>query len=440
MKISVLAENRTSTISLVQRIKKFVLSLNLFYKINSNEIEIQTQRQITRFYLIVYTTILITVYLYSTLSERRIVKTVLSPSLSTYQQLQTIPDLQCSCSRLSIPYSSFFSFVRPTLHEVCSSDFITQNWISFMFTPNIDQYLSDSIVYNKTPYFRLPRYSSADFRSAATFQFQLLADFCQLMNSTISNSIQQLETQYFINNFLLSETNFNNQINSLFDQLKQTIATSFTTDLRLIRSYIHTNTLVSMTSSNWQFVPGDMVEGSMFFLEPVVYDSPTGQCSCGFIPTCVRSAQIGDNFTLPGFLVGCLPLESLLQSTLEFLYNQTLVDFIVNDSNIIFNALMSSSRFQPNATTIEYILSELMVEHWESPVDLLSYQKYYEQCAPLSCVYAYMSQQNMLVTLTSFIAFAGGLSVGLKILMPCLITIIRVIKQKRRERRTSITL
>ena len=119
---------------------------------------------------------------------------------------------------------------------------------------------------------------------------------------------------------------------------------------------------MSVSGSNWQFNPGDTKNYTRIFTKPNFYGTPTANCSCALTPFCVQPAQIGDNLTLPGLMVGCFPVESLLQSTLAVLYDQTMIDLIVNNSNAEFVALREKPRHQLNTSTVESMLSELMVE------------------------------------------------------------------------------
>jgi len=134
----ILLGTRTMSLAFRPRLSKFLFSYNLFFKINSNEEQQQVQRQVTRFYLVALTMTLITVFLLLALPLQRKTVSVSTPSLAVYQNLKSITNLQCSCSRLAIPYSSFLSLKMPSFYQVCSSDFVSKKWISRMFSPDID--------------------------------------------------------------------------------------------------------------------------------------------------------------------------------------------------------------------------------------------------------------------------------------------------------------
>ncbi|UJR11885.1 hypothetical protein I4U23_016064 [Adineta vaga] len=266
-----------------------------------------------------------------------------------------------------------------------------------MFTPNINQYFNDTI-YRGSPYYNLRQYPATDYRSIATYHFQILAAFCYLSNSTIVAALKQLKTQNFVNSFLLAPHDFDMQITLLTDQLILTVSNAFIQSLRLIQIAMHTNALFTITTSNWQFYPSDLKPFLTVRTQPVIYNKSTSSCSCALTPLCVQSATM-DNVTLPGLMVGCFPLESLLQSTLELLYNRTLVNFLSKNINETFNALDESliSQYKPTITTVESILSQLMVEQWESVINETSYAMYYAQCSPSSCAFTYIKRQNLIV-------------------------------------------
>jgi hypothetical protein len=102
-------------------------------------------------------------------------------------------------------------------------------------------------------------------------------------------------------------------------------------------------------------------------------------------------------------MIGCYPLEALLQSTLQCFYDQQCID-----SDGIFQALNSSfisNHFNLNLT-IETILQELMVEIYSIDV---SYDKYFYECAASSCTYSYIGRENMIDVITTLIGLYGGL-------------------------------
>jgi hypothetical protein len=102
-------------------------------------------------------------------------------------------------------------------------------------------------------------------------------------------------------------------------------------------------------------------------------------------------------------MVGCYPLEALLQSTLQCFYDQQCIDSYGN-----FKALNSSSissRFDVNST-VEFILQELMIEEY---LINISYENYFAECAPSSCSYLHIGHRNRIDIVMPLIGLYGGL-------------------------------
>jgi hypothetical protein len=78
---------------------------------------------------------------------------------------------------------------------------------------------------------------------------------------------------------------------------------------------------------------------------------------------CARLFTTIDKCDVPGFLVGWSPLEYLLQSTLEFLYDVTCINRLkkpTQSSNIIIRPL-NPTLSSPNIT-VQALLNALMVD------------------------------------------------------------------------------
>jgi hypothetical protein len=141
--------------------------------------------------------------LFTLLATRTATILVPNPSLDNYTALQDLyPNtLKCPCSTMTIPHRTFIS-LSPTLHQVCSSDFVSKSWISIVMSlTNLDINLHIDI----------------DWRSQAGPQFQLLSDLCQLANKTIDDAVRHFITQPFITSSVLTEFDFYTQSNATLD-------------------------------------------------------------------------------------------------------------------------------------------------------------------------------------------------------------------------------
>jgi hypothetical protein len=136
--------------------------------------------------------------------------TVPTPSLTTYKHLQELyPNvLQCTCLNVVVPYETFIS-LSPTLHQVCSSDFVSESWILLL------SYVDMGIA------------NEYKWRGLGTRHFQLLSTICQLANTTIDDAVRRFVIQSFITSNVLTESDFNAQLNTTFSQFIQSLIIHF---------------------------------------------------------------------------------------------------------------------------------------------------------------------------------------------------------------------
>ncbi|CAF2964295.1 unnamed protein product [Rotaria sp. Silwood2] len=103
------------------------------------------------------------------------------------------------------------------------------------------------------------------------------------------------------------------------------------------------------------------------------------------IPNEVFSLDASLLFTVPGFQVGCVPQNALLQSTLECFYNQSCLNKVISLTGAIHTVSIrhrsnSSAQFHPT-TTIGIIFDNMMLESWQNATN---FDGYFQACAPKS--------------------------------------------------------
>ncbi|CAF1670593.1 unnamed protein product [Adineta ricciae] len=272
---------------------------------------------------------------------------ILKPSLTMYDELlrQSSHSLECPYSKISTKYKTFLK-LTPSFHEVCSSDLLSKETIAYFYYT----------------YIFLGRVRSANFLSSAAAQFQLLASFCRLSKETVHNSLDQLAGNDFINVQLLSSTLLNEQIQRIIDDFQISIPKRFVNTLSLIRETTGANVLTNLFSSNWAMkVPSKTLDG----------------CSCALSPKCVSSSR--------GGIKDCLD---------QLDYYRGIQISPINSCHFSLN------------TTFESILNELMIEQLTSNV---SYELYFNECAPTSCIYSYVDDNHIIEGITTLIGRYGGL-------------------------------
>lgn len=182
-------------------------------------------------------------------------------------------------------------------------------------------------------------------------------------------------------------------------------------------------------------------------------------CICASDPQCQGPAIIydtglssGDNYVVsvgymvPGFSTGCSALESLRRSTLECLYVTSNCFFILadyirladiytneNPAWLSFRRLVYDSklsRYPPNSS-IAAILSKAMIERLDSAI---SYEQFYQFCAPSHCSYAAkIHTKTGLGMVLTIISAIGGVRAVLRLVMPHLVKLLINLFTKRKQ-------
>ncbi|MCC7159975.1 MAG: hypothetical protein IT281_10625 [Ignavibacteria bacterium] len=114
---------------------------------------------------------------------------------------------------------------------------------------------------------------------------------------------------------------------AVIQQFQQDLPSNFLQQLQMVRGLNQANGLISVYSTNWRPLPlSEDVNNdvSMIFFETQQY----GQCNCATKATCAQ--YLGSS--IPGYVVGCVPLEALLQSTIECHYNMSCIESLYSYS------------------------------------------------------------------------------------------------------------
>ncbi|UJR11678.1 hypothetical protein I4U23_015859 [Adineta vaga] len=401
--------------SLIVNIKQYVVKLNLFISIPlTNDADIlHRNRYKTRIYLILLLTAWFILILYASFEQETKIISIESPSVSIYDKLfsKYHVTLHCPCTQSTIKYERFISQFEPIYHGICSSDFISLKWLESIEDP---EGLYADMIYG------------VDFRSIIRLQFQILSHFCTLSKNTLNTSLILFKQTDFLTRNIISRKEFSIRIQTIIDQFKRQTANRFIEIMKLIQLINHGNQFATIFSSNWKFISKYSFDYVDLFLDEPIHLLAKSQtygndnCSCGLQSNCsklsdfpFRSSNISLRQTLPGFRVGCFLLDSMLQSNLICLYNQTCVDMmrasIYYTKPFPVDALNDTLLSMANIT-IETILSQLFVIKW---LENISFDRYFNQCHPHSCEYSYVKQRNLIYIVTTLIGLFGGLTKGL---------------------------
>lgn len=192
----------------------------------------------------------------------------------------------------------------------------------------------------------------------------------------------------------------------------------------------------------------------LMYYSKTIYNDDNTSCSCGTDSSCVHPLGLycsrDDCFDeskpymiVPGMVLGCLPVDSVLSSTLECFYNQTCVQMLIDlrtvdigdeflpfTLNITALDASARSRFSPK-TPLKMIASQLLIDEWINTTYPIAH---YEQCRPSTCTYTYTGHYNIFYMITSVIGLWGGLSVVLRLVVPFIMKLIMKLKHRSLQR------
>ena len=418
------------------KLVKAVLELNLFKSEDLSKR--QNERWTTRLYLVllVFTSVILIIYTF--VVEQTIIITIHKPTSKQYEQLRTRrEELDCPCTRISIPYSEFTQ-INPTYHQLCSSDFTTTQWIGYLFgdTNYSNPYLF-AAPFSDSSADAISIYDQLDFRTLSIPQFYFLAQLCQFSEETVQAAIVDFGKRTFIHSQLMSLSTLNIEFRKIVDEFRSQVPLGILRQHELIIGLTQADALQSNYETNWVYHA--IQTGSGFNLASVVYVSPRhfNECNCGTSSDCKELSEMRSKngtilMTIPGFYVGCLPSQALLQSSMECFYIQTCVDQILshidyNQYSLTFKSLNTSEPSQyPPQTSIEEMFKNLFVEQWNSEV---SYEKYYHQCEPVYCQYQHI-ERYIVTSLTKLTGLVGGLNLGFRLITPVIVKLFLLGKHK----------
>ncbi|CAF0973173.1 unnamed protein product [Adineta ricciae] len=287
-------------------------------------------------------------------------------------------------------------------HQLCSSDFVDKNsnWSNILYSYGID---------DERPY--------DDFRVFALPQFLTLSLLCDAANRTFINNLVRFNSKILISKEVQSSDIVEFQVASEVTRFCRSTYERFVWMLDFVGNIAQGNGLDSFIQSIWYFQTLRKEDLAALWMKPRSCGNDNS-CSCGTNFTCSSSAII-NNYSISGFRIGCFVTNSLLQSTLECLYNLTCINLLesfysIQDVRILpLNPNLSS----PNET-VQSLVAHLFIDTKQSNV---SYEKYDETCSPRLCQYSIEERIHVLYTITAIIGFYRGLTVALEIVATILV-------------------
>ncbi|CAF1432802.1 unnamed protein product [Adineta ricciae] len=339
--------------------------------------------------------------------------------------------LSCPCRELKIPYSAFVSTVV-TLHPICSSVFVSDEWIEAFYLANASEYYS------------------GDFANSAYSQHKILASLCRLCNNILKQTELDLRNEDFIAIELSSEERIKSEIASVVGGFRSSATTQITSYIDYIRTVTQSNRFISRLNANMvilgEKVNSPLKDSYVFhgywssigdpFSSGVMPDNFV--CDKGYKPVSydifVYSKNISLRKSAKGFAQGCYPLEGLLANNLECFSDINCLNMLTNHFSIPEKMRTKLSQLvipknEENKTVYDH-LRTLFINTSSTNID---YSIYFDTCAASHCAYTITKQTAFASAVTILIGLYGGLIAICRLLVPCIINVLMKCKHRSRS-------
>lgn len=207
-------------------------------------------------------------------------------SLADFERLKArYPStIHAPCTKISIPYTIFLN-LSPEFHQVCSSPFVKQKWISSLFLPNATSH------------------NVLDFRTFAFAQFRALALLCRTARQAIRDTRRTLLYTHLVTSDTRSRDQFDQIVAALLDNLRLNVLANEKRTVKLVSFTVAHNRVLSALRTNYyvRSIPGtrDYKTFNCAYL-PRNGSTNASSCDCRFEGNqCVYPAGAFYNWTLP---------------------------------------------------------------------------------------------------------------------------------------------
>ncbi|UJR08381.1 hypothetical protein I4U23_012652 [Adineta vaga] len=139
--------------------------------------------------------------------------------------------LSCPCLKVTVPYRDFV-LNKIRFHDVCSSQFISDEWIEAVYTKDES------------------RYGTTDFRTTANSQFYLLARLCSFSKDTVRQNQLNFDNNEFVTIKVLSSHQVEVETKAIFNSMKKSISIQIMSFFNYLRTTSQANSQVSALNTN----------------------------------------------------------------------------------------------------------------------------------------------------------------------------------------------
>ena len=330
--------------------------------------------------------------------------------------------LDCPCSKISISYQTFAN-VRTIFHQVCSSEFVSEQWINFI---NIHTGNYPTLVIGKD-----------DLRSTLSAFWQIIGAFCRVTDQIAIDAVKLFHAADLFSPIAMNKEKLRIQSIVAFETILSNLQSNMDRTLLAIERITAGNQFVSVLGSNFD----TYLVSNYDILFPHVSARVFGNCSCLNINGCSRQSTISSSedhseIVIPGIKSDCLMVDAVLKSTLQCYYNLTCIE-LLHPSIDSLQPLKADvdKRFTLNFT-ITNLLDHLMIDEISIDVD---FSRFYAQCQPTYCSYSYSHRFDLIFTITTLIGLYGGFSILVGFVSPMIAKYIIRRKKRRLHSQTGNT-
>lgn len=400
-------------------------TLNLYDSYSDDTETTRTEKWSTRLFLCLMLLSTLVLIFYTGLTERVTTKIILNPSASEYKRLldRSPISLHCWCSESSLNYGSFFD-IAVRFHPVCSSRFISNEWIVTVYQANMTEFWP------------------MDIRNWVSSFWQTVKMLCESSRMVMNDFVDDFLSSLLFSPDLMSSIEIQSRTIGSFDLKFGSSVSRFSRTVLTARQIFSNNQFVSGLATNGHFE----VFNVSFKRFPVlmVETHSYGNCSClnsdgcsqptGFFDWSPREnlklfEQNSPNRTINGFLFNCFPLDAALSSTLECYFDRNCFSLLHQKSNSSILSIDELERFQRNST-IQELLDDLFIDNINRNV---SFDRYFYSCRPSSCNFVKGKRFDLVFILTSLISILGGLITILKFVSPLIVRLVLIVYRNRKR-------
>ena len=402
--------------------QKFIES-NFYDSENKDAAQVHHQRLASRLFLLLITIVVIALLLYTALTVRKITITIYQPTQNQLVNLSKSysTTLICPCQQISISYRSFTS-VDVTHHSVCSSLFITSEWLQLISAANIS-YDAELL----------------DLQIFLDAFWQTIAALCRNSKKTLDNAINNFNSTNIITPQMISIEELKTRAQASLDFEMKTVQAILHRTLLTIRQMISGNQIVSGlgTNADLQIFHSEDAFATKTLVYPRIRSY--GNCSCLNMNGCRRPFNLSSfnhesNEIFIGLFFDCYLVDATLASSLQCYFSSNCSKSL--HPTMEFTSLIESNLVRHRINTIvETLFNDLFIEDLNMTV---VFNDYFTHCNPSACIYTKEHRFDVLFIFSTIIGVIGGFVTVLKFLSPLVIKLICRIRTKRVTPITSI--